>query len=91
MFKIHSNLEMTDIQSNIFYFIRKQKLWILIRGASEALFISTIGFHGELRETSTFIISFLFKNCLTHPQPITKTRLFKYTENFTTKKWKFFT
>ena len=52
----HLNFEMTDIQSDLFYFIRKHNmLWILIRGASEALFTSIICCHGEVRKSPTFI------------------------------------
>ena len=56
------NLE-RGLVSRVIFFILQEKnmLRVLIKGASETLFTSTIGFHGELRKTFTFIY---FLQCL---------------------------
>ena len=66
----------------------KHMLWNLISKSAKP---QNICFHIEkIRNVSILVLLIAVDRAFCFQPNITKTRLFKYSENFTTKKWQFF-
>ena len=77
------------LQMRRFFFFNQKIHVLIVFWASTHTLMSThnICFHGEIRK---LLCGYpLLSETKSLEAPITKTCLFKYTENFTTKKWKF--